>query len=364
VDAWEARYLAYFERHSDGAYPMHPPLPKVFLIPGIGMVTSARNAKDAAVIADVALRTLSVATRGKDAHGAYESLTEANIFHVDYWPLELYKLTLAPAPKEFEGRIVLVTGAASGIGRTVARHLAGLGAQTVLLDLDGTGLEETARMIAEDAAPGALTIQANLTEECSVREAIRRAVETYGGIDGLVSNAGIAAAGRLTEIEPDFWRRSMEVNTTSHFLITAEAIKAMAAQGLGGSIVYVASKNAFGPGAGFGAYSAAKAAQVQLARIAAMEGGPHGIRSNVVNPDAVFEGSKIWSDEVRAERAAAHGVPVEELEAFYAKRNLLGTKISPRDVAEAVAFLLSDRSKATTGTVITVDGGVAAAFPR
>jgi NAD(P)-dependent dehydrogenase (short-subunit alcohol dehydrogenase family) len=190
------------------------------------------------------------------------------------------------------------------------------------------------------------------------------AIETYGGIDGLVSNAGIAAAGKLSDISPDFWRRSLEVNTTSHFLITKEVMRAMTVSGQGGSIVYIATKNAFSPGAGFGAYSAAKAAQVQLARIAALEGGSAGIRSNIVNPDAVFEDSGLWTEQVRRERAAAHGVPVDELEQFYAQRNLLKTTISGHDVAEAVAFLISDRSHATTGTVIAVDGGVAGAFPR
>jgi NAD(P)-dependent dehydrogenase (short-subunit alcohol dehydrogenase family) len=146
--------------------------------------------------------------------------------------------------------------------------------------------------------------------------------------------------------------------------MTKEVMGVLERQGLGGSLVYVASKNAFGPGAGFGAYSAAKAAQVQLARIAALEGGPNGIRANVVNPDAVFQESGLWSEEVRRERAAAHGVPVEDLETFYAQRNVLKTTVTGDDVAEAVEFLLSDRSRATTGTVIAVDGGVPVAFSR
>jgi NAD(P)-dependent dehydrogenase (short-subunit alcohol dehydrogenase family) len=266
--------------------------------------------------------------------------------------------------KELAGRVTAVTGAASGIGRSVARHLATLGAQLGLLDLNEEGLARTATLITEDGGDEPLCIGLDLTEESAVRDAIARVVLHFGGIDGLVSNAGIPATGHLVSLEPALWRRSMDVNVTSHFLITAEVMRAMTDSGKGGSIVYVASKNAFAPGAGFGAYSAAKAAQVQLARIAALEGGPSGIRANIVNPDAVFEDSGLWSESVRRERAAAHGVPVEELEQFYARRNLLKTTISGRDVAEAVAFLISDRSRATTGTVITVDGGVPAAFPR
>jgi rhamnulose-1-phosphate aldolase/alcohol dehydrogenase len=364
VQAYQERYRAFFHRYAGPGLTMLDPRPKVFLVPGLGMIAAGRDASDARITAEVALHTLRVAGLGRDTHGSYQSLDEEDLFHIDYWPLELYKLSLAPPPKELAGRVVLVTGAASGIGRAVARHLAGLGAQTALVDLNPEGMEKTSSLISSAGGADPLCFQADLTDPAAAGEAVRRTLKTFGGVDALVSNAGIGAGGTLTELTSEAWRRSMEVNATSHFLITAEVMRAMQAQGLGGSIVYVASKNAFGPGAGFGAYSAAKAAEVQLMRIVALEGGPMKIRANAVNPDAVFEDSGLWSEEVRAQRAAAHGVPIEELEQFYAQRNLLKTTISGRDVAEAVAFLVSDRSKATTGTVITVDGGVAAAFPR
>ncbi len=364
VDAYEARYRAYFARYAPDDLPMLDPRPKVFLVPGFGGITAGADARDAKITAEVAFHTVQVAANGTDLHGSYESLREEDLFHVDYWPLELYKLTTGPAPLEFAGRIVLVTGAASGIGRAIARHLSSLGAQTVLLDLNPDGLTHTSAQIVAAGGIKPLQIAVDLTDEEATARAVNCAVQTFGGVDGLVSNAGIPATGMLTDVSVEAFRRSLDVNAASHFIISAEVMRAMKVSDLGGSIVYIASKNAFGPGAGFGPYSVAKAAQVQLARIVALEGGACRIRSNIVNPDAVFEDSGLWSESVRAERAAAHGVPVEDLEQFYARRNLLGTKISGRDVAEAVAFLLSDRSHATTGAVITVDGGVAAAFPR
>jgi NAD(P)-dependent dehydrogenase (short-subunit alcohol dehydrogenase family) len=179
-----------------------------------------------------------------------------------------------------------------------------------------------------------------------------------------VSNAGIAHSAPVVRLELSDWERSFAVNSTGHFIVAREAMRLLTAQGLGGALVFVATKNVMSPGKDFAAYSAAKAAEAQLAKVLALEGAPDGIRSNIVNPDAVFQDSKLWSDEIRRERAAAQGITVDRLEDFYRKRNLLGVGILPEDVAEAVLFLASDRSAKTTGCSVTVDGGVRDAFPR
>ena len=202
------------------------------------------------------------------------------------------------------------------------------------------------------------------TDESVVSTTVREAVLSFGGLDGIVVNAGIGMGGTLDELTLDQWETALRVNLTSGFLLTRAAIAAMKEQGSGGSLVYVASKNAFSPGAAFGAYSVSKAGLLQLMRIAALEGGPFGIRSNAVNPDAVFDNSRLWDHGVREERAAAHGIKPEELEDFYAARNTLKRRVTTADVAASVAFLLSDASSRTTGAVLPVDGGVPGAFPR
>jgi NAD(P)-dependent dehydrogenase (short-subunit alcohol dehydrogenase family) len=198
----------------------------------------------------------------------------------------------------------------------------------------------------------------DVTREASVRGAFEETVLAYGGLDVLVSNAGIAHSSPVVRLALADWERSFAVNSTGHFIVAREAMRLMVAQGLGGALVFVATKNVMSPGKDFAAYSAAKAAEAQLAKVLALEGAPHGIRSNIVNPDAVFQDSKLWSEEIRRERAAAQGITVEQLEDFYRKRNL------PEDVAQAVLFLGSDRSAKTTGCTLTVDGGVKDAFPR
>ncbi|MER3421094.1 MAG: hypothetical protein C4290_11475 [Chloroflexota bacterium] len=183
-------------------------------------------------------------------------------------------------------------------------------------------------------------------------------------MDIVVSNAGIAEAAPIEQMELALWQRSLAVNATGHFLVAREALRLMRRQGLGGSFVFIASKNVPAPGKDFAAYSAAKAAEAQLARIVAIEGAEIGVRANMIHPDAVFEGSGLFSPELRAGRAAAHGVKPEELEEFYRQRNLLKVRVLPEDVAEAALFLASDRAAKTTGAALAVDGGVREAFPR
>ncbi len=333
--------------------------PRTFLIPGFGAAAVGPDIRAVRARLEVAEHSHSSVAATLDRFGGTSWLTDDEVNDFQDWPLELYKLTLAPPPPELAGHIAIVTGAASGIGREVAHDLAARGAHLVLADLDGDALEETC-----NGLDGAVRVSGDLTEGAVVDGLAHTAVASFGGLDSVVFNAGVGSTGALAELPEAEWRRSLETNLTAQFLLTKRVLGLMAEQAIGGSLVYVASKNAFAPGAGFGPYSVAKAGLVQLMRIAALEGGAQGIRANAVNPDAIFAGSKLWSDELRRERAEAHGVDPDELEAFYASRSLLGRRVTAADVAEAVAFLVSDRSGATTGCVIPVDGGVPAAFPR
>ncbi len=367
VSGYRRDYLEYVERNRTllpEGYGPHDPMPRVMLVPGLGAVTTGTSIKDAAVAADIAVHTHDVARTVVEAFGTPEPLSDSETFRFDYWPMELYKLTLKPAPAEFAGRIVIVTGAASGIGRGIALELGKRGCSLVLADLDAAGLDEVGASLVAAGATEPVVVAGDQSDSSVTATTVHRAVRHFGGLDGVVLNAGIGVPGTLVELTDEQWQSALQVNLTSAFSLTREAMRAMQVQGLGGSLVFVASKNAFGPGAGFGAYSVSKAGMIQLMRIAAIEGGKHQIRSNAVNPDAVFDNSKLWEGGLREERAAAHGIAPEELEDFYASRNLLGRHVTTVDVAESVAFLLSDRSSRTTGSVLTVDGGVAGAFPR
>jgi rhamnulose-1-phosphate aldolase/alcohol dehydrogenase len=362
--AFERDYTAYFDRHRFEGAELVDPLPRIVLVPGLGMFTAGRDRRTAGIVSDMYHHTIDVMANAT-AFGRYVSLTARDAFDVEYWPLELYKLTLAPPEKELARRIALVTGGASGIGRAVARRLAAEGAHVVIGDVDEAGARTTADEIVRAVGGGrAIGLRMDVTDETSVRASLEEAVLAYGGLDVLVSNAGIAHSAPVAEMALQDWERSFAVNSTGHFLVAREAMRVLIRQGIGGALVFVATKNVMAPGKDFAAYSAAKAAEAQLAKVLALEGAPHGIRANIVNPDAVFQDSKLWSEEVRRRRAAAQGIAVEALEDFYRKRNLLGVRVLPEDVAEAVLFLASDRSAKTTGCTITVDGGLREAFPR
>ncbi|MDB9920256.1 bifunctional aldolase/short-chain dehydrogenase [Actinomycetota bacterium] len=367
VDTYRAGYDTYVERNLDlmpEGFSGHDSHPRVVMVPGLGAITTGINQAEAKVAADIALHTHTVAATVLDTFGPPEPLPEAETFRFDYWPMELYKLSLKPAPKEFAGRVVAVTGAGSGIGRGIAMHLAANGASLVLADLDMDSLEGVGAEITGAGGAEPHLVGGDQSDPLVVSSTIQCAIDSFGGIDGIVPNAGIGVPGNLDDLTLEQWELGLRVNLTSAFLLTQEAIRAFKIQGIGGAIAYVASKNAFGPGAGFGAYSASKAGMIQLMRIAAIEGGKFGIRANAVNPDAVFDNSKLWEGGVREERAAAHGIAPDELEDFYAARNLLNRRVTTVDVASSVAFLLSEKASRTTGCVITVDGGVSAAFPR
>ena len=360
VARYREDYEAYFTRHEEADEEMFDPNPRIVLIEGLGLVAAAKNTKEANLSRDFAYRAINV-MRGANALGGYVSLTEEESYAVEYWPLELYKLTLAPTPDELAGRVAFVTGGAGGIGGAVARSLASRGACTVVCDLDEEGAAKVADTLPEPGVPA----RADVTDEGEVISAFRRAILEYGGVDVLVSNAGFASSAPIQETSVEMWDRNHAVLAKGYFLVAREAFRIMKEQGVGGSLVFVASKNALAAGKNASAYSSAKAAELHLARCLAEEGGPERIRVNTVNPDAVLQGSRIWDSGWREERAAAYGIEPGELEDYYRKRNVLKLNVLPENVAEAVLHFASEaRSSRSTGNILNVDGGVKDAYPR
>jgi NAD(P)-dependent dehydrogenase (short-subunit alcohol dehydrogenase family) len=365
VEGYVRRYLDYVKRFCGQDPPaVLDPYPRIILIPGLGLVTTGKDVQAAGIANDLYRHTVAV-MRGAQTVDRFVSIAEKDIYEVEYWPMELYKLTLAPAEKEFSRRVVLVTGGASGIGKVVARRFAEEGAHVAVTDLDETGAQAAAAEINKTTKSArAIGVKLDVTDERSVQAAFRAAVIAFGGVDIVFSNAGMAHSSPVEHMALKDWESSFKVNSTGHFLVAREAVRVLRAQGMGGSLIFNASKNVLAPGKDFSAYSASKAAETQLAKILAIENGAIGIRVNHVNPDAVFTDSKLWSPEVRVERAKAQGIKTEDLEKFYQSRNLLKTNVEPEDVAEAVLFLASKRSAKTTGATLPVDGGLRDAFPR
>ncbi len=355
-------YRRYYEAN---ATPESPPIrgadPAIVLVPGIGMWSFGADAQTARVAGEFYVNAINV-MRGAETLSSYVPIPDSEKFRVEYWELEERKLRMRPPAPPLTGRIAFVTGAASGIGLAIARRLHELGAAVAIADVNA----EAARREAEglDDPDAVVAVAVDVTDEASVAEALQATSLRFGGVDIVVNNAGLASSAPLLETDAADYDRLHAVMARGSFLVSRAAAQLLVAQGLGGDIVYIASKNAVFAGPNNVAYGSVKAAQAHQVRLLAAELGPHRIRVNGVHPDAVVRGSGIFAGEWAQERAAAYGVPVEELGRFYAERTLLKTEILPEHIAGAVAALVGGDLGVTTGTFIPVDGGIPAAFPR
>ncbi|HEX2623267.1 MAG TPA: bifunctional rhamnulose-1-phosphate aldolase/short-chain dehydrogenase, partial [Phototrophicaceae bacterium] len=280
IDAYEVAYNQYFEECKEPGDELRDPAPRVILIPGLGMVNTGKDATNADVSRQLYHRAINV-LGGSEALGGFNSLTAKEAYDIEYWPLELYKLRLAPPPREFAGKVVLITGAASGIGRATAFRMAQDGAHLIIADVNQEGGEAVAAELNKKFGFNrAIFVHTDVTSEAAVKACLRQAVLTYGGLDVLINNAGIAGGANIEDTTLDIWNRNMSILATGYFLMAREAFLVMKAQGIGGTMVFVGSKNSIAPGKGATAYSAAKAAEIHLARSLAEEGGAYGIRVN------------------------------------------------------------------------------------
>jgi rhamnulose-1-phosphate aldolase/alcohol dehydrogenase len=360
ADAFRADYRAYLQEFGDETTVPMDPDPRIVLIQHLGLVSTGTTTKTSKISRDLYHRAIEVMA-GAQALGEFVSLTAKESFAIEYWPLELYKLAQAPPPGELQGRVALITGGAGGIGRAIADSLTERGAAVVAFDLDQGGAEEAVAAYGDRG----LAVSGDVTDEQAVANAFAAATDAFGGVDIVVSNAGVASSAPLEKTTLAEWNRNHDILVKGYFLVAREAFRVLKAQDRGGAVVFVASKNAVVAGKNAAAYSSAKAAELHLARCLAEEGGAAGIRVNTVNPDAVLQGSRIWGSSWREERAAAYGIEPDELEDFYAQRNTLKVNILPVDIAEAVLHFSSDaRSGKSTGNMLNVDGGVPAAYAR
>jgi rhamnulose-1-phosphate aldolase/alcohol dehydrogenase len=363
--AYRADYAAYYERCKRADSPaLRDANPVIILLPGIGMVSIAKDKATARIAGEFYVNAINV-MRDANAIDSYVGLPEQEAFDIEYWLLEEAKLQRMPKAKPLVGKVALVTGGAGGIGRAIVERQLQEGVCAVLLDIDAPALETTvaelSKKYGKDVVRG---VVCDVTSEDSVMAAYAQATLEFGGVDILVSNAGIASAAPLEDTSLALWNRNQSILATGYFLVGREAFRLMKAQAVGGSMVFIASKNGMVASNQAVAYCAAKAAEIQLSRSFALEGAPLGIRCNVVNPDAVIRGSKIWTGTWSQERAAANKVSEEELEAFYRDRSMLKRSVFPEDIAEATYFLASDLAAKSTGNILNVDAGNLAAFPR
>ncbi|MCZ7483257.1 bifunctional rhamnulose-1-phosphate aldolase/short-chain dehydrogenase [Rhizobium rhizogenes] len=365
LEAYRADYSRYYEacRH-DNSPKMRDPNPVIFLIPGVGMLSFAKDKATARIAGEFYVNAINV-MRGASTVSEYQGLPEQEAFDIEYWLLEEAKLQRMPKPKSLAGRVAFVTGGAGGIGRATAERLAGEGACVVLADIDETALEAAkGDFVKRYSADAVRTVKLDVTQEDAVISAFAQASVEFGGVDILVSNAGIASSAPVEDTTLAMWNKNIDILATGYFLVSREAFRLLRRQNLGGNVVFVASKNGLASSPNASAYCTAKAAEIHLARCLALEGAEAGIRVNTVNPDAVLRGSKIWNGEWREQRAASSKIEVTDLEEHYRKRSMLKLNVFPEDIAEAIYFLASDASAKSTGNIINVDAGNAQSFTR
>ncbi len=360
--AYRADYQAYYDAHADENSPaIRGADPLIVLVPGVGMFSFGANKQTARVAGEFYVNAINV-MRGAEALSTYAPISDAEKFRIEYWALEEAKLQRMPKPKSHQGRVAFVTGAASGIGNAIARRLAAEGACVVVADLDlGKAQAEAAELGGPDVAIG---VAANVADEAAVQAAIDATVLAFGGIDLVVNNAGLSLSKPLLETSEKDWDLQHDVMAKGSFLVSKAAARAMIAQGMGGDVVYISSKNSVFAGPNNIAYSATKADQAHQVRLLAVELGEFGIRVNGINPDGVVRGSGIFASGWGANRAATYGVKEEDLGQFYANRTILKREVVPENVADAVFVLTGPELTRTTGLHIPVDSGVAAAFLR
>ncbi|MFB7455364.1 bifunctional aldolase/short-chain dehydrogenase [Streptomyces sp. NPDC056188] len=359
---YREQYTAYYRRHARPDSPtMRGADPAIVLVPGVGMFSFGKDKQTARVAGEFYVNAINV-MRGAEAVSTYAPIEESEKFRIEYWELEEAKLRRMPAPKPLAARVALVTGAGSGIGRAIARRLADEGACVVVADMNG---RSAAAVAGELGGPDkAVAVPVDVTDEEQIADAFEEALLAFGGVDLVVNNAGISISKPLLETSAEDWDRQHAIMARGSFLVSREAARVMIAQGLGGDIVYIASKNAVFAGPHNIAYSATKADQAHQVRLLAAELGEHGIRVNGVNPDGVVRDSGIFAGGWGAQRAAVYGVPEDKLGEFYAGRTLLKREVLPEHVANAVFALTGGELTHTTGLHVPVDAGVAAAFLR
>ena len=365
IDGYRAGYAAYYERCKHANSPaIRDPNAVIYLVPQVGMLSFAKDKATARVAAEFYINAINV-MRGASGVSAYQGLPEQEAFNIEYWLLEEAKLSRMPKPKSLAGRVAFITGGAGGIGSAIASKLLSEGACVVLADIDQASLDEVtagfAKTYGKDNVRG---VKMDVTSEDAVITAMNETALAYGGVDIVVNNAGITISAPVEDTTVDLWNKNFSVMGTGYFLVGREGYRLLKRQSLGGSMVFICSKNAVAASPGASAYCSVKAAELHLARCMALEGAPMGIRVNVVNPDAVLRGSKIWQGPWRQQRAASLKIAQDDLEEHYRKRSLLLRSVFPEDIAEGVYFFASDLSSKSTGNFLNVDAGNAASFSR